>query len=113
MIVMKKSYFLKHKNLQVYFRYVDDTFAIFGHEAESDEFLITLNCLLCQSYQTAVQHHRVSFKPAERNEEDWLIGLKCLNKASFAASQLQFNFCRVFYSHHLADISPQSFQSRF
>ena len=28
-----------------YFRYVDDTFAIFDHEAEADEFLIKLNCL--------------------------------------------------------------------
>ena len=28
-----------------YFRYVDDTFAIFDHEAEADEFLNKLNCL--------------------------------------------------------------------
>ena len=28
-----------------YFRYVDDTFAIFNHEAEADEFLTKLNCL--------------------------------------------------------------------
>ena len=28
-----------------YFRYVDDTFAIFNHEAEADEFLAKLNCL--------------------------------------------------------------------
>ena len=28
-----------------YFRYVDDTFAIFDHEAEADKFLIKLNCL--------------------------------------------------------------------
>ena len=28
-----------------YFRYVDDTFAIFNHEAKADEFLIKLNCL--------------------------------------------------------------------
>ena len=28
-----------------YFRYVDDTFAIFDHETEADEFLIKLNCL--------------------------------------------------------------------
>ena len=28
-----------------YFRYVDDTFAIFDHEAEVDEFLTKLNCL--------------------------------------------------------------------
>ena len=28
-----------------YFRYVDDTFAIFDHEAEADEFLTTVNCL--------------------------------------------------------------------
>ena len=28
-----------------YFRYVDDTFAIFVHEAEADEFLTKLNCL--------------------------------------------------------------------
>ena len=27
-----------------YFRYVDDTFAIFDHEAEADEFLTKLNC---------------------------------------------------------------------
>ena len=29
----------------IYFRYVDDTFAIFDHEAEADEFLTKLNCL--------------------------------------------------------------------
>ena len=28
-----------------YFRYVDDTFAIFNHGAEADEFLTKLNCL--------------------------------------------------------------------
>ena len=28
----------------LYFRYVDDTFAIFDHEAEADEFLTSLNC---------------------------------------------------------------------
>ena len=28
-----------------YFRYVDDTFAVFDHEAEADEFLTKLNCL--------------------------------------------------------------------
>ena len=28
-----------------YFRYVDDTFAIFNHEAEANEFLTKLNCL--------------------------------------------------------------------
>ena len=28
-----------------YFRYVNDTFAIFDHEAEADEFLTKLNCL--------------------------------------------------------------------
>ena len=28
-----------------YFRYVDDRFAIFDHEAESDEFITKLNCL--------------------------------------------------------------------
>ena len=29
----------------IYFRYVDDTFAIFDHEAEADAFLTKLNCL--------------------------------------------------------------------
>ena len=28
-----------------YFRYADNTFAIFDHEAETDEFLTKLNCL--------------------------------------------------------------------
>ena len=28
-----------------YFRYVDETFAIFNHKAEADEFLTKLNCL--------------------------------------------------------------------
>ena len=28
-----------------YFRYVDDTFAIFDHKAKADEFLTKLNCL--------------------------------------------------------------------
>ena len=30
---------------QPYFRYVDDTFAIFDHKAEANEFLTKLNCL--------------------------------------------------------------------
>ena len=42
---MKKSYFLKRNILPTHFRYVDDTFAIFDHEAEADEFLTKLNCL--------------------------------------------------------------------
>ena len=29
----------------IYFRYVGNTFAIFDHEAEADEFLAKLNCL--------------------------------------------------------------------
>ena len=29
----------------IYFRYVDDMFAVFDHEAEADEFLTKLNCL--------------------------------------------------------------------
>ena len=29
----------------IYFRYADDTFAIFDHEAEAGKFLIKLNCL--------------------------------------------------------------------
>ena len=29
----------------IYFKYVDDTFVIFNHEAEADEFLNKLNCL--------------------------------------------------------------------
>ena len=33
------------RKLPIYFRYVDDTFAIFDHEAEADEFLNKLNCL--------------------------------------------------------------------
>ena len=28
-----------------YFKYVDDTFAIFDHEAEADKFLSKLDCL--------------------------------------------------------------------
>ena len=40
----EKSYFLKQKP-PTYFRYVDDTFASFNHEADADEFLITFNCL--------------------------------------------------------------------
>ena len=40
--MMPPTYFQK---LPTYFRYVDDTFAIFDHEAEADEFLTKLNCL--------------------------------------------------------------------
>ena len=42
---MKKSYFFKTQKPPTYFRYVDDTFVIFDHEAEADEFLTKLNCL--------------------------------------------------------------------
>ena len=39
-----KLFFQTHKP-PTYFRYVDDTFAIFDHEAEADEFLTKLNRL--------------------------------------------------------------------
>ena len=42
---MKKSLFSQTQKPSTYFRYVDNTFAIFDHEAEADEFLTKLNCL--------------------------------------------------------------------
>ena len=41
----KEKLFSQTLKLSTYFRYVDDTFAIFDHEAEADEFLTKLNCL--------------------------------------------------------------------
>ena len=45
--IMKKKLFSQTQKPQTYFRNVDDTFSIFDHEAEADEFLILtkLNCL--------------------------------------------------------------------
>ena len=37
--------FSQMQKLPTYFRYFDDTFAIFDHKAEADEFLTKLNCL--------------------------------------------------------------------
>ena len=41
----EKKLFSQTQKLPTYFSYVDDTFAIFDHDAEADEFLTTLNCL--------------------------------------------------------------------
>ena len=41
----KEKLFSRTQRPPTYFRYVDDTFAIFDHEAEADEFLTKLNCL--------------------------------------------------------------------
>ena len=41
----KKKLFSQTQKPPTYLRYVDDTFAIFNHETEADEFLIKLNCL--------------------------------------------------------------------
>ena len=41
----KEKLFSQTQKTQTYFRYVDNTFAIFDHEAEEDEFLTQLNCL--------------------------------------------------------------------
>ena len=38
--------FSKTRRPPIYFRYVDNTVAIFNHKAEADEFLSKLNCLL-------------------------------------------------------------------
>ena len=44
----EEKLFSHTQNLPTYFRYVNDTFAIFDHEAEADEFLTKLN-RLCSS----------------------------------------------------------------
>ena len=41
----EKKIFSQTQKPPTYFRYVDNTFAIFDHEAEADEFLTKLNCL--------------------------------------------------------------------
>ena len=41
----KEKLFSQTQKPPTYFRYVDDTFAIFNNEAEADEFLTKLNCL--------------------------------------------------------------------
>ena len=41
----KKKLFSQTPKPPTYFRYVDDTFTIFDHKAEADEFLTKLNCL--------------------------------------------------------------------
>ena len=41
----EEKLFSQTQKAPTYFRYVDDTFAIFDHEAEADKFLTKLNCL--------------------------------------------------------------------
>ena len=41
----KEKLFSQTQKPPTYFRYVDNTFAIFDHEAEADEFLTKLSCL--------------------------------------------------------------------
>ena len=41
----KEKLFSQTQKIPTYFRYVDDTFAIFDHEAEAEELLTKLNCL--------------------------------------------------------------------
>ena len=41
----EEKLFFQTQKTPTYFRYVDDTFAIFDHEAKADEFLTKLNCL--------------------------------------------------------------------
>ena len=41
----EEKLFSHTQKLLTYFRYVDETFAIFDHEAEADEFVTKLNCL--------------------------------------------------------------------
>ena len=41
----EEKLFCQTQKPPTYFRYVDDTFAVFDHEAEADEFLTKLNCL--------------------------------------------------------------------
>ena len=41
----EEKLFSQMQKLPAYFRYVDDTFAIFNHEAEADDILTKLNCL--------------------------------------------------------------------
>ena len=41
----EEKLFSQTRKPPIYFRYVDDTFAIFDREAEADEFLTKLNCL--------------------------------------------------------------------
>ena len=41
----EEKLFSQTQKSPTYFRYVEDTFAIFDHEAEADEFLTKLNCL--------------------------------------------------------------------
>ena len=41
----EEKLFSQTQKPSTYFRYVDDTFAIFDHQAEADEFLTKINCL--------------------------------------------------------------------
>ena len=41
----EEKLFSKTRKPPIYFRYVDRTFAVFNHEAETDKFLSKLNCL--------------------------------------------------------------------
>ena len=41
----EEKLFSQTQKSPTYFRYVDDTFAIFDHEAEANEFQTKLNCL--------------------------------------------------------------------
>ena len=44
-VYYEEKLFSQTQKPPTYFRYVDDTFAIFDHKAEADEFLTKLNCL--------------------------------------------------------------------
>ena len=44
-IYYEEKLFSQTQKPPTYFRYVDDTFSIFDHEAEADELLTKLNCL--------------------------------------------------------------------
>ena len=37
--------FFRVQKRPIYFRYVDDTVAVFKQESDADDFLVTLNCL--------------------------------------------------------------------
>ena len=46
----EEKIFSETQKPRIYFRYVDDTFAVFDHEAEADEFLTTLTSFIPQIY---------------------------------------------------------------
>ena len=89
-----------------YFRYVDDTFAIFDHEAEADEFLTKLNCLHPSLRFTFEKENEkcLPFLNAYVEKTDVVVETSVYRKPAFTGQYL----CWEFFSPLKRKISPIS-----